>query len=454
MASNFLYNAPPPTRLLAPARPISPSSTLKYLESYLTASETQPWLAPNFSFQDQHLSVRAGGLGEAIQIRNLRRVAAGLRGEWLGVTADEDLFSSGLGLSQDLPASNDTVLDGSTAVTTQALSGGAEEEVQGEWDGDGGDGDLTTKNYGEQMREQGEEGIEEGDIGESRAVIIEVPPKKKQKKRKRGELEAEEAHATETIDDRDHVEASAKKSKKRKAIDLEVEPAPPSGTTNGEIQHKFKSKKRRLEATEAESIPTVEPESAAEGGVNEADAPSRHHEPSKQGFVSETNGQTTNKPPVEQRSSKKRKSGVAEAVSSSSQTKAGESDLVNGDSSPKKKKKSKSTKSEADEHFPQTTDHAENGANGDVGSLKKSKKRKSEGAEADSATGDLEMSKANGHTESTKTPKKSDADPHELDTPATGGIVDKVSRRSAKKQRRKEEQRARQMELSRQRSED
>jgi hypothetical protein len=75
----------PPHRAI-PAVPISQDIALKFLSSYLEATKTSPHLLPNARLESS--GPTAGSSASSVTIHNLKRVEAGLRGEWLAPTLD------------------------------------------------------------------------------------------------------------------------------------------------------------------------------------------------------------------------------------------------------------------------------------------------------------------------------------------------------------------------------
>lgn len=75
----------PPHRAI-PSVPISQDIALKFLSSYLEATKTSPHLLPNARLESS--GPTAGSSASSVTIHNLKRVEAGLRGEWLAPTLD------------------------------------------------------------------------------------------------------------------------------------------------------------------------------------------------------------------------------------------------------------------------------------------------------------------------------------------------------------------------------
>lgn len=69
-----------PSRSL-PSRPISPASALGHLQTYLEATQNTTYLHPNAKLTISGPSAELSS--SSLTLHNLRRVEAGLRGEWL-----------------------------------------------------------------------------------------------------------------------------------------------------------------------------------------------------------------------------------------------------------------------------------------------------------------------------------------------------------------------------------
>jgi hypothetical protein len=64
-----------------PSIPVDVETAHKYLEAYLEATKTSPYLLPNARLEPS--GPTAGSSNSGVTIYNLKRVEAGLRGEWL-----------------------------------------------------------------------------------------------------------------------------------------------------------------------------------------------------------------------------------------------------------------------------------------------------------------------------------------------------------------------------------
>ncbi|TAQ85867.1 hypothetical protein B7494_g5828 [Chlorociboria aeruginascens] len=77
----------PPHRSI-PSVPISQEIALKYLNIYLEATKSSPYLLPNARLEPS--GPTAGSSNSSVVIHNLQRVEAGLRGEWLAPNLDSE----------------------------------------------------------------------------------------------------------------------------------------------------------------------------------------------------------------------------------------------------------------------------------------------------------------------------------------------------------------------------
>lgn len=75
----------PPHRSI-PSIPVSQAIALQHLQSYLEATSNLPYLLPNARLEPS--GPTAGSGSNSITIHNLKRVEAGLRGEWLAPVLD------------------------------------------------------------------------------------------------------------------------------------------------------------------------------------------------------------------------------------------------------------------------------------------------------------------------------------------------------------------------------
>ena len=133
----------PPHRAI-PSVPISQDIALKFLSSYLEATKTSPHLLPNARLESS--GPTAGSSASSVTIHNLKRVEAGLRGEWLAPTLD-------------LEEGKVTVAEGMDDGTNKGQD--VNEEAEGE-------GWMDLDEY------QREQSIEGGEIGERLPGVAEL----------------------------------------------------------------------------------------------------------------------------------------------------------------------------------------------------------------------------------------------------------------------------------------
>ena len=133
----------PPHRAI-PSVPISQDIALKFLSSYLEATKTSPHLLPNARLESS--GPTPGSSASSVTIHNLKRVEAGLRGEWLAPTLD-------------LEEGKVTVAEGMDDGTNKGQD--VNEEAEGE-------GWMDLDEY------QREQSIEGGEIGERLPGVAEL----------------------------------------------------------------------------------------------------------------------------------------------------------------------------------------------------------------------------------------------------------------------------------------
>jgi hypothetical protein len=75
-----------PSHRSVPSIPVSQDIALKYLQTYLEATKSSPYLLPNARLEPS--GPTADSSDSSVTIYNLKRVEAGLRGEWLAPTLD------------------------------------------------------------------------------------------------------------------------------------------------------------------------------------------------------------------------------------------------------------------------------------------------------------------------------------------------------------------------------
>jgi hypothetical protein len=133
----------PPHRTI-PSIPIPQDIALKFLSNYLEATKTSPYLLPNARLESS--GPTASFSASSVTIHNLKRVEAGLRGEWLAPTLD-------------LEEGNVTVAEGMDDGTNK----GQDVNEEGE-----GEGWMDLDEY------QREQSIEGGEIGERLPGVAEL----------------------------------------------------------------------------------------------------------------------------------------------------------------------------------------------------------------------------------------------------------------------------------------
>lgn len=188
------YNCFPPHHS-KPSQPISPDIALAHLQAYLTASETTPYLLPNARIESSGPAAKDSSTG--LVLHNLRRVEAGLRGEWLAPSLELDSGDS-LGGA----AAHDGA-DGNVEMAEGGIGG-----VQEDW-----------QDLGEYQREQS---VEEGELGQRQTGI--ANPGEDRAREVIAQDEAEEVKASgENLNARD--KAARAKAKKERDLQRKREKA-------------------------------------------------------------------------------------------------------------------------------------------------------------------------------------------------------------------------------------
>ncbi|SZF03424.1 unnamed protein product [Blumeria hordei] len=103
----------PPQRTIT-SIPVSSTTALTCLSAYLTCSETQPHLLPNTRL-DPSGGPTVGSSKHSVTIHNLKRMEAGLRGEWLAPIlqlGSDDMVSSPTGINRGLKKSDNNIFEG------------------------------------------------------------------------------------------------------------------------------------------------------------------------------------------------------------------------------------------------------------------------------------------------------------------------------------------------------
>jgi hypothetical protein len=195
----MILEAPPPRRHISSA-PISLSDASSILEKYLSNSETHPHLHPDATITPEGVSFNAqgGAMGNPI-MHHLRRVAAGMRGEYQEPDRALDLEDEQQNVTADV-----TITGGLKKQSKKAA--GAEEDWQ----------DLAAY-----QAEQGE--IEIGEIGDRSNVVQEggeeprvQSTKSKDKKKRSNEQVEEQGAASGQIDKEARKRAKKERDQQRK----------------------------------------------------------------------------------------------------------------------------------------------------------------------------------------------------------------------------------------------
>ncbi|OBT80635.1 hypothetical protein VF21_00385 [Pseudogymnoascus sp. 05NY08] len=125
-----------------PSHPIPPSLALTHLTTYLTAATTTPSLLPNATLQPTG-PIAPSDAASNLTIQHLRRVEAGLRGEWLAPVLD---------LEESYPAAVDDTKGG---------------------EGEKGDVEMGTDGWQDLDEYQREQSVEVGELGGETVVASE-----------------------------------------------------------------------------------------------------------------------------------------------------------------------------------------------------------------------------------------------------------------------------------------
>lgn len=195
----MILEAPPPRRHISSA-PISLSDASGILEKYLSNSETHPHLHPDATITPEGVAFNAqgGAMGNPI-MHHLRRVAAGMRGEYQEPERALDLEED----QQDFTA--DVTVSGGKGKTGKKAAG-ADDDWQ----------DLASY-----QAEQGD--IEIGEIGDRTNVVQEggeepqvQSPKNKDRKKRKNEQAEEPVVADGQIDKEARKKAKKERDQQRK----------------------------------------------------------------------------------------------------------------------------------------------------------------------------------------------------------------------------------------------
>lgn len=179
------YNSFPPHHS-KPSQPISPDTALSHLQAYLKASETSPYLLPNARIESSGPAPKDSSTG--LVVHNLRRVEAGLRGEWLAPSLELDggiSFGGAAGAGEDVE-----------------MHDGANGGVQEDW-----------QDLGEYQREQS---VEEGELGQRQTGIANAGEEKA-----REVIAREEAEEVKASGENMNAMDKAARAKAKKERDLQ-----------------------------------------------------------------------------------------------------------------------------------------------------------------------------------------------------------------------------------------
>ena len=238
--SNALFTAiPPPSRTLK-TRPISPSAALEHIEEYLhlTTLPQNAHLHPDCRFNEHGPTLEGRPPGGGLILHQLTRVAKGLRGIRLVPQEENEALQEGEAeviTQQGLDEANEVTVVGEGEVDGEAAGPG---EVAPRMNGE------VEKTYDEQVREQGEDGIVEGEVGERNdfvadagVEVLEVERTDEDTKRKKKRRREEEG------------DEKREKKRKRQASEEEAD-----GEEVGRRENKRRKeeKKRRKEEVEEE----------------------------------------------------------------------------------------------------------------------------------------------------------------------------------------------------------
>ncbi len=182
--------------------PVTQEIALTFLQNYLTAAKTSPYLLPNARLEPS--GPTAGSSNSSVTMHNLQRVEAGLRGQWLAPKLDLDHPSvevaQGMddGTNKNGEGNGEGWMDLDQYQREQSIEGPeqAQEETAAE-DGDEVD-DEREENEGAGRIEAVEEELQEpavkkqkvGDYGTAKAPIDKAARKRKKKERQKAEKKA------------------------------------------------------------------------------------------------------------------------------------------------------------------------------------------------------------------------------------------------------------------------
>ncbi|KAJ4346302.1 hypothetical protein N0V95_005512 [Ascochyta clinopodiicola] len=152
-------DAPPPHRLIS-SQPITTSAASTLLQTYIANSEAHPHLHPDALITPTGVTFSShGGPTGGVVMHNLRRVAAGLRGEYL----EPELTPE--------PEEEEAVAHGAHAKYSSKAKGKKTTFADADADADAGDVQIEWQDKEAYEREQGE--LEIGDLGDRTNVVAE-----------------------------------------------------------------------------------------------------------------------------------------------------------------------------------------------------------------------------------------------------------------------------------------
>lgn len=175
------YSAFPPHRHVSAAKPISADTALAHIQSYLERAQDAAYLQPDVIFRDNGPEVSRHASEGGIVLQLLRRVEKGLKGERIVVDLPPaGLSSGGTGEDDDddLPPGDDSGFGQSYAQQKKHTGLGDDGQAAIE------SSSFIGKSYNEQMIEEGEDGITDGDIAARSNFVRDLTGATNSKKRR------------------------------------------------------------------------------------------------------------------------------------------------------------------------------------------------------------------------------------------------------------------------------
>lgn len=177
--------------------PVTQEIALTYLQTYLTATKTSPYLLPNARLEPS--GPTAGSSNSSVTIHNLQRVEAGLRGEWLapkfGLDHPSVEVAQGMddGTNKNGEGNREGWMDLDQYQREQSIEGPeqAQEETAAE-DGDEveDEGEGRIEAAGEELQEPAAKKQKMGDYGTTKAPVDKASRKREKKERQKAEKKA------------------------------------------------------------------------------------------------------------------------------------------------------------------------------------------------------------------------------------------------------------------------